>query len=316
MSNRWQLPSGITDLSPKHSDCLYRLSHQLISIYQQADCQYICLPIAEYTPNYLHKDKQVFLMPDIIDGQTLMVRSDMTPQIGRIDRKYAQAGIIGRYCYIADILQTQADDFYQSRNPIQAGVEIYGDTKHQADTLVINLMQKSLQILGFKVNELVLNIGHIGIFDALFKASLLTDDNKNVLTEIMRYRSLTDLTEFFNKNPVSNAQDFKTLLSLNGDVSVLTKAKKSYAHQQSVLIIIDYLEALLQLLPKELLIHIDLATLNDKAYYSGLLFAYYHQQFSKALAKGGRYDELNDRPATGFSLDLKFLSTKTGECFG
>lgn len=309
MANRWQLPSGITDLSPEQSNQLYDLSHQLISLYQAAGFVFVHPPIAQYAVSDTQNNR-AFLTTDAVDGEQLMVHCDISPQVGRIDRKYCQNNTIGRYCYVAQILQTQADDFYQSRNPIQAGVEIYGDSSHQADTLGIELMRKSLLILGFNEQDLLLNIGHIGLFEVLFKASLLDESLKSILQNIIRTRSMSDLSDFFNKYPIDNADDFMTLLSLNGDQSVLLKAKECYAKYDMIISMIVDLEKLLQSLIDGLIVHIDFATLDDKPYHSGLLFAYYHHNFSKALVKGGRYDGLNGRAATGFSLDLKFLSTK------
>jgi ATP phosphoribosyltransferase regulatory subunit len=54
----------------------------------------------------------------------------------------------------------------------------------------------------------------------------------------------------------------------------------------------------------------DLADLRGHAYYSGTRFAIYGQ--GAELARGGRYDEVGavfgrNRPAVGFSLDLKEL---------
>ncbi|HZF81476.1 MAG TPA: ATP phosphoribosyltransferase regulatory subunit, partial [Rubrivivax sp.] len=57
----------------------------------------------------------------------------------------------------------------------------------------------------------------------------------------------------------------------------------------------------------------DLADMSGYAYYSGLRFAIYGAGSSEALARGGRYDEVGavfgrNRPAVGFSLDLKSLA--------
>jgi len=53
------------------------------------------------------------------------------------------------------------------------------------------------------------------------------------------------------------------------------------------------------------------------AYYSGSRFAIYGAGCSDALARGGRYDEVGavfgrNRPAVGFSLDLKSLAEVAG----
>ena len=56
----------------------------------------------------------------------------------------------------------------------------------------------------------------------------------------------------------------------------------------------------------------DLADLRGYAYYTGARFSIYAQGASDALVRGGRYDEVGavfgrNRPATGFSLDVKAL---------
>jgi ATP phosphoribosyltransferase regulatory subunit len=58
----------------------------------------------------------------------------------------------------------------------------------------------------------------------------------------------------------------------------------------------------------------DLADLGGYAYYSGARFAVYTEGSSDAVARGGRYDEVGavfgrNRPAVGFSLDVKELAT-------
>ena len=66
----------------------------------------------------------------------------------------------------------------------------------------------------------------------------------------------------------------------------------------------------------ELEIGFDLADSNGYAYYSGPRFAAYAQGASDAVARGGRYDEVGaifgrNRPAVGFSLDVKDLAMLT-----
>ncbi|MDB5732383.1 MAG: phosphoribosyltransferase regulatory subunit, partial [Variovorax sp.] len=56
----------------------------------------------------------------------------------------------------------------------------------------------------------------------------------------------------------------------------------------------------------------DLADLRGYAYYSGMHFGIYTPGASDSLVRGGRYDEVGavfgrNRPAVGFSLDLKEL---------
>ena len=52
---------------------------------------------------------------------------------------------VEKYCYVNSIVQTQVDDFYASRSPIQVGAELYGDNSYKADIEIIDLMLKSLE---------------------------------------------------------------------------------------------------------------------------------------------------------------------------
>jgi len=60
-------------------------------------------------------------------------------------------------------------------------------------------------------------------------------------------------------------------------------------------------------------IGIDLSDLGGQDYYSGIRFSVMGTAASQVLASGGRYDHVGrvfgrERPAVGFSLDLKALS--------
>jgi ATP phosphoribosyltransferase regulatory subunit len=58
----------------------------------------------------------------------------------------------------------------------------------------------------------------------------------------------------------------------------------------------------------------DLSDLRGYAYYTGVRFSIFSAQAKDALARGGRYDEVGsvfgrNRPAVGFSLDVKMLAS-------
>jgi ATP phosphoribosyltransferase regulatory subunit len=58
----------------------------------------------------------------------------------------------------------------------------------------------------------------------------------------------------------------------------------------------------------------DLSDLRGYAYYTGVRFSIFSADANDALARGGRYDEVGSifgrkRPAVGFSLDVKMLSS-------
>ena len=108
------------------------------------------------------------------------------------------------------------------------------------------------------------------------------------------------------------------LSELNGDVSVLDKAKRILqAAPDSVLKGLDTLVVLAEMAKQrlpEIQLNFDLAELRGYHYHTGVVFAAYQSNSAQAIALGGRYDDIGQdfghaQPATGFSLDLKKLVT-------
>jgi ATP phosphoribosyltransferase regulatory subunit len=98
---------------------------------------------------------------------------------------------------------------------------------------------------------------------------------------------------------------------LYGDETVLIEAEKVL---QPIPVVREALQNLKQLAShlQGVQVTFDLADLRGYAYYTGARFAIYAPAGSDALARGGRYDEVGavfgrNRPAAGFSLDLKAL---------
>ncbi len=315
----WKLPHGISDLSIANSNKLVKIRQQLLDLYRSFGYQFVYPPIVEYEGSLfaLKEDtSKSFKTIDPYDSKLLIIHSDITPQIARLDAKYNKDkdNDIARYCYISSILKTVSDDFYSTRNPIQVGAEIYGSNSYKADLEIINLTLKSIILLGFD-NKLLLNIGNVEIFNILVKRLKLTQEELQSVINIFKKKSTTDLIKFFKtcKNKNNNIDDLIYLLSLDGDVSVLKSAKKYYQHIPSILSIIDNLNAIYNALEsKNINIYFDLSELKAHSYYTGLIFSCFYKQFPKALAQGGRYNNLANRflvsrPATGFSIDLKYL---------
>ena len=108
-------------------------------------------------------------------------------------------------------------------------------------------------------------------------------------------------------------QALKYLLQLYGDVQVLDEAKNALQAFAGVSEALENLRWLASHVVDDrglVKVTFDLADLRGYAYYSGTRFAVYGQ--GAELARGGRYDEVGavfgrNRPAAGFSLDLKEL---------
>ena len=314
MSN-WQLPEGIDELTGDQANAFESARRDLLDLYQSWGYEIVVPPMIEYADNLVLNSKSIddktFKFLDSVSARMLGVHSDITPQIARIDSKRNNPGDINRYCYINAILQTKADDFYASRSPIQAGVELYGFKGIDADIEVIVLMLSSLNILG--ISTPTLSLGNTAIFNTLCDSANLQVNNKSALRDIFRRKSIPDLNNFLSQNQIKESDKFKSLISLDGDEKVLDDALEVFKGMPLVIEAINDLRKLNDFFKRyDTELMFDLGEVKAYEYHDGIVFAAYTDKFSKAIAQGGRYDGLSQsfgspREATGFSFDLKFL---------
>ena len=314
MSN-WQLPEGIDELTGDQANAFESARRDLLDLYQSWGYDIVVPPMIEYADNLVLNSKSVddktFKFLDSVSARMLGVHSDITPQIARIDSKRANSEEIKRYCYINAILQTKADDFYASRSPIQAGIELYGFKGIDADIEVIVLMLSSLRLLG--ISTPTLSLGNTAIFNALCDSAHLNINDKVALRDIFKRKSIPDLDNFLSQNQIKESNKFKSLISLDGDEKILDDALEVFKEMPSIIDAIDDLRKLNDFFKDyDTELMFDLGEVKAYEYHDGIVFAAYSKKYSKAIAQGGRYDGLSQsfdspREATGFSFDLKFL---------
>ncbi len=313
--NNWQLPEGIDELTGEQAVTFESIRRRLLDLYQSWGYELVVPPMVEYIESLIltsnSVDQKTFKFLDSGSGRMLGVRSDITPQIARIDSKRSKSDKTDRYCYINAILKTKADDFYASRSPIQAGAELYGYKGIRADIEVIELMLASLSILN--TQDLTLSLGNTAIFNALCEATKLDKQDIATLRDIFKRKSVPDLDAFLKNNAIKEADKFSALISLDGNYQVLDRALKEFADLPKVVEAINDLIKLNKVFNGNgVNLMFDLGEVKAYEYHNGIVFAAYHPSYSKALAQGGRYNGLSQslgvsRDATGFSFDLKFL---------
>ncbi|HIM96142.1 MAG TPA: ATP phosphoribosyltransferase regulatory subunit [Gammaproteobacteria bacterium] len=311
----WQLPEGIDELTGDRALAFESIRRQLLDLYADRGFGLVIPPMVEYVESLLLTsdlvDEKTFKFLDSASGKMLGVHADITPQIARIDAKCA-SDKVEKYCYVNAILQTKADDFYASRSPIQAGAELYGSDNISADVEVIELMLESLKLLS--IDPIVLSLGNVAIFNALIAQESLSGEQVAKLRQIFARRSTPDLAEFIGSVTLNNADKFSALMKFEGDASILDKALDVFGDlPEAKSAIEDLIKISNQLNTADVEVMIDLAELKAYEYHTGVVFSAYNEDYSKALAQGGRYNGLSAsfgqaRAATGFSFDLKFLS--------
>jgi len=317
--NRWLLPEGIDELLPEQAGRLEALRRDLLDQCATWGYRYVIPPLVEFTDSLLvglgaDLDLVTCKFTDQMSGRMLGVRADITPQAARIDaHSLGEAGVT-RLCYAGSTLQTVPQASGVGRSPIQLGAEVFGSASIEADTEVITLLLSLLESAEVEA-AVTLDIGHIGIYDALFSEALLEPAIERQVFDALHRKSGPDIERLAALLPPEVATKLQQLASLHGSPDVLQRARDVFAGQHVVQHALDDLEKVLARVRDgfpNVGLYVDLTELRGFRYHTGLVFAVYLEGRGSAVAKGGRYDSIGavfgrDRPATGFAIDLKAL---------
>ncbi|MCW8904060.1 ATP phosphoribosyltransferase regulatory subunit [Sedimenticola sp.] len=316
----WLLPEGIDELLPPKALQLERIRRDLLDLFDSWGYDLVQPPIIEYLESLLtgtggDLDLCTFKLTDQITGRTLGIRADITPQAARIDAHQLRREAPTRLCYVGTVLNTRNDDFAGSRSPLQIGAELYGHSGVESDHEILCLMLKALERAG--IDNVYLDLGHVGIFRALAQESGLDKQQELALFDALQRKAVPEIEALLDGCKLGDdaRRRLASLASLSGD-DALERARKSLAgagaEVQSALEQLERLAALLVERRPDVPVHFDLAELRGYHYHTGVVFAAFVPGLGQEIARGGRYDDIGKlfgraRPACGFSADLKML---------
>ena len=249
------------------------------------------------------------------EGDTLVLRPDMTPSIARAASKYYMDDDIPiRFCYMGNTFINNAEHQGKLKEVTQIGAELIGDNKSDADAEIIAMTIDALIKCGLK--EFQIEIGHADYFAGLIEAADLNEDVSEELRELLANKNYFAAEEFIaglNVNSdVKNA--FSKMPELQGSIEVINEAK-SLVVNDKISNALDRLEKvynILKIYGYDKYISFDLGTISNYQYYTGVIFSAYTYGTGDAIATGGRYDNLlkqygKEAPSMGFAIKIDNL---------
>ena len=320
-ADRWLLPDGVQDILPEQAGRIESMRREQIDLYRRWGYQLVVPPLLEYTDSLLiglgsDVDLLTFKVTDQLTGRAMGIRADITPQTARIDSHGMNVEGVNRLCYAGHVMHTRPKFPLATRTPIQTGVELYGASDAQADIEVISLLLSALKTAG--LNELNMDLGHVGIYRGLMSVADLTPDQESQFFALLQNKAIAEINSWVDSNVGSAelAAQLKALPGLAGNSSILDEALVCLAGApqgvlDAIALLKDVAETISERYP-EANLYFDLGEIRGYHYHTGIVFAAFAQGYGSAIANGGRYDHIGEvfgraRPATGFAVDLTAL---------
>lgn len=312
-------PEGVRDLYGTECEnklLLQNRMHQVLKLYGYRDIQ---MPSFEYF-DIFNKDrgsvasKNMFKFFDR-EGNTLVLRPDMTPQVARCAAKYFENDELPiKLCYLGNTFINKSSYQGRLKETTQLGCELIGDCSVTADAEMLAMMIESLLTAGLK--EFQVEVGQVAYFKGLVKEAGIDSDTEEELRLLIQKKNFFGVEELARGCGLSDEirEALFMLPQLFGSADKLDEAKR-YVHNETSLLAIEHLKQVYELLKiygYENYVSFDLGMLSELTYYTGIIFRAVTYEVGEPVANGGRYDELicqygKSAASIGFSINVDFV---------
>jgi ATP phosphoribosyltransferase regulatory subunit len=314
-----RLPSGTRDFLPDEMRELRALTDRVRAVFEQAGYGEVYTPALEYERTFEQGDveatRPAYRMFDE-QGNVFALRSDMTLPIARLAAtRYTHADPPHRFFYLAHAYRRVRPQRGQSREFLQAGVELIGSPAPAGTAEALTVLCRALDAAGLK--DYRVGLGDASIYPALLDSVGVPKEAADRIV-----RELVDGDFVGVERELESLElddDAKTLLlgvpRTRGGPEVLEGL--SGALDEAV----TGMRAVHANLDDDTAQRIifDLGLNRSIGYYTGAVFQVYDPAHGMPVGSGGRYDELLGRfgrplPAVGFALNVERLHIAlTGE---
>lgn len=249
------------------------------------------------------------------EGNTLVLRPDMTPSIARLAGKmYANEDFPVRFCYTGNTFVNHASLQGKLREVTQTGAELIGDDSVDADAEMIAMTIDCMKQAGFP--EFQVSVGQMDFFHALVEEAALDEDTVEELRRMISRKNQFGIEELLEEHVKDEAliAIFLKLPELYGSVEMLANVKEMTTNSRAIAAL-ERLESIYEIMKfygMEKYVFFDLGMLTKHRYYTGVIFRSYTYGTGEAIIKGGRYNNLlsyfgKQSPAIGFAVIVNHM---------
>lgn len=314
-NKRLHTPEGVRDIYNDECEKKHYILDRMRQVIQSYGYRFIETPTFEFFDIFGQEvgttpSKDLYKFFDR-EGNTLVLRPDMTPSIARAASKYFPIETEPvRLCYEGNVFIN--NNSYQGRlkESTQLGVEFIGENSVDADGEIIALVVNNLKAAGLE--QFQISIGHADLFRQLMKAADFDAEAEETLRDLILNKNFFGVDEFLEHHQVTD--DLRSLFSMLGKMYASPKEwagmKEIALRFPGVADALSYLQELYELLEVydvTKYVSFELGLISSYSYYTGILFSGYTFGSGEPIVKGGRYDGLlsyfgKEAPAIGFAL--------------
>lgn len=245
------------------------------------------------------------------EGNTLVLRPDITPSIARSAAKYfMDEDMPIRLSYMGNTFINNHSYQGRLKECTQLGAELIGDDTVDADAEMIAMAIDALKSSGLK--DFQISVGHVEFFRGLMEAAGLSEEQEEVIRELIANKNFFGVEEEISD--CSMNQNLKELFGMLGtiyDNAVSFEEAKTYAADYprvyKAIRRLEDLDAVLKIYGVDKYVTYEFGMLSSYHYYTGVIFAGYTYGSGEPVVKGGRYDKLltyfgKDAASIGFAI--------------
>lgn len=317
--NLLHTPDGVRDIYNEECARKLNLQEQIRNVFHLYGYKDIQTPTFEFF-DIFNKERGSVLSKDMFkfvdrDGDTMVLRPDMTPPICRsVAKYYMDEEMPVRLCYCSNTFINNSSYQGRLKEITQTGAEFIGDSSSDADGETIAMIIDCLRRTGLK--DFQIELGHAEFFKGLMEEAGMDEEHEENLRELIGNKNNFGVEQLLSdlQMPEALKNAFLKLPELFGGVEKLEEARTLTKNPGTIRAVerLEKVYRILKLYGFENYISFDLGMLSKFKYYTGIIIRGYTYGTGEMIVTGGRYDRLmeqfgKDASAVGFVIVMDHL---------
>lgn len=312
-------PEGVRDVYDGEYSKKVKIEEKLTEVLNLYGYKGIQTPMFEFFDIFNHEkgtvsSKEMYKFFDR-EGNTLVLRPDMTPSIARCVAKYYDTDELPiRLGYKGNTFINNSSYQGKLKETTQLGAELVNDNSSSGDAEIIAMAIHSFLAVG--ITDFTVDIGQVEFYQGIVNEFCIKGEEEERLRELIRNKNYFGLEEFVANADISEMgkEVILKFSELYGGYEILEIAK-NLTFNSTARHAIEHLESVYRILSVygyDKYVSFDLGMLNKYNYYTGIIFKGYTYGTGDAVMKGGRYDNLlgqygKKAPSVGFAINVDEL---------